>query len=523
MHESVIAFGQANLRSEMVKGKRVLEVGSLNVNGSLRAHVEGMEPASYIGIDLREGPGVDHVVDFCALTEELVLHKFGHTFDLIISTEMLEHAENWRAAIYNMKALLKPGGVILLTTRSVGFPRHGYPSDYWRFSPEDMSKIFADYNGITCPDPQVPGVFIQAVKSTGDVPAVDLSKIEVHSMNPPARPQPPIPLGKTRMTSTRASIPERYVPRLGPNKIYYFICSDCGERKPHSEECGDRGYPGVCQHCYQTLERYRPVDTPRLAGMLRVRNESRWIERVIKSIAPLCNGGIFILDDKSTDNTPELARQCGATVILSNAPGIDETRDKNALLKSIMELSNPDWVLHIDGDEEMEPAGVEVIRQAIRDHKAQTFSLPILYLWDRENQIRVDGIYGRFARESLFATANTNGIFRPTAHGMGTTANLHCSNVPADLAKGAVALPGARLIHYGYIDRAMRLKKWDFYNTVDPDNLLEDRYRHAVTGDIPEVPANVRTKYAGPLKLQPYFKWVGNISSMEDFKAVMNG
>jgi hypothetical protein len=62
----------------------------------------------------------------------------------------------------------------------------------------------------------------------------------------------------------------------------------------------------------------------------------------------------------------------------------------------------------------------------------------------------------------------------------------------------------ARLIHYGYIDRAMRLAKYDFYNTLDPDNALEDRYRHIVAGDIPEVPAHITTKWAGPLKLEEF-------------------
>jgi len=68
----------------------------------------------------------------------------------------------------------------------------------------------------------------------------------------------------------------------------------------------------------------------------------------------------------------------------------------------------------------------------------------------------------------------------------------------------AAWLTTARLLHYGYIDRDMRLAKWDFYNTVDPDNVLEDRYRHIVAGDIPEVPAWVRTKWAGPLTLEEF-------------------
>jgi hypothetical protein len=41
-----------------------------------------------------------------------------------------------------MKQVLKPGGIILITTRSQGFPFHEYPVDAWRFSVEDMHKSF---------------------------------------------------------------------------------------------------------------------------------------------------------------------------------------------------------------------------------------------------------------------------------------------------------------------------------------------------------------------------------------------
>lgn len=246
----------------------------------------------------------------------------------------------------------------------------------------------------------------------------------------------------------------------------------------------------------------------KIAAMLRVKNEARWIERVLRSIAPLCQS-IHVLDDHSTDDTFKLVDNFDydngyAHIHPSHFNGINETRDKNWLLERIMEADHPDWVLHIDGDEELEPAGIDAIRAAIESNLYPCYSLQVLYLWNNEHTIRVDGIYHNFFRQSLFSTKDTRGIFNPTDHGKGTAANLHCTNVPADMVNKAVWLTGARLLHYGYIDRDMRMAKWDFYNTVDPDNMLEDRYRHIVAGDIPEVPAWARTKWAGPLTLEEF-------------------
>ncbi len=47
-----IMFGAQNLCKEEVAGKRVLEIGSYNVNGSLRQIVKSWGPAEYIGVDI---------------------------------------------------------------------------------------------------------------------------------------------------------------------------------------------------------------------------------------------------------------------------------------------------------------------------------------------------------------------------------------------------------------------------------------------------------------------------------------
>jgi len=126
---------------EIFRGKRVLEVGSRYVNGSVKPIVELVKPSEYVGIDMLPGRNVDLVLP----VEKLLSHFPPARFDIVISTETLEHIADWRSAIVSMKAVLSPLGEIFLTVPSRGFPYHEYPCDYWRFEVDDLRAIFRDF------------------------------------------------------------------------------------------------------------------------------------------------------------------------------------------------------------------------------------------------------------------------------------------------------------------------------------------------------------------------------------------
>lgn len=156
-----IEFVQDTITATEVYQKSVLEVGSQDVNGSVRPSVEKLFPSEYIGVDIEPGSRVDLVCDAVDL-----VRMFGaERFDVALSTEMVEHVPDWRSVMSNFKRVLKPGGVLLITTRSVGFPYHGYPHDYWRYGVGDMQAIFADMDILALmPDPYEAGVFLKAKK-----------------------------------------------------------------------------------------------------------------------------------------------------------------------------------------------------------------------------------------------------------------------------------------------------------------------------------------------------------------------
>lgn len=173
-----IKFGQKHLIENRIKNKRIIELGSRYVGGSVKEYAIEHNPSEYIGCDIVKGKNVDVICNV-----ESILNKFGiESFDMVITTEMLEHVKNWKLAINNMKSILKLNGYLLLTTRSKGFKKHGYPNDYWRFEVDDMKYIFSDFEIIDIDiDNKAPGVFIM-VKKPLNYKMLDLTDKEVYKI-----------------------------------------------------------------------------------------------------------------------------------------------------------------------------------------------------------------------------------------------------------------------------------------------------------------------------------------------------
>lgn len=236
------------------------------------------------------------------------------------------------------------------------------------------------------------------------------------------------------------------------------------------------------------------------AAMLRVKNEERWLKEVLTSTLGLCEH-IFLLDDNSTDKTCEIASEFGYRITILKSPfhGLDESRDKNYLLDEIIMRAEPEWILAIDGDEVLERTGADKIRGILsKENDVCALSFKIIYVWNNLNTIRTDGIYDRFYRPSVFQLKGQpirRIRFRTTTAGKG--GNLHCSNYPMNLVGRELRVP-VRLKHYGYLEPEVRLRKYVYYNEVDPNNVAEDCYKHII-----EIPGSVHAP--GPTRLE---EWV---------------
>lgn len=129
MHLSALSSALAFFEEYVDKiDSRVLEVGSMSVNDSLREYV----PRSFdwVGVDLEEGPGVDVV-----LSDPYELPFPSKSFDVSIATSVFEHNEMFWLTFLELVRVVSDDGLIYLCSPSNGHI-HRYPVDCYRFYPD---------------------------------------------------------------------------------------------------------------------------------------------------------------------------------------------------------------------------------------------------------------------------------------------------------------------------------------------------------------------------------------------------
>lgn len=130
VHGSAMEYGRRffDLYARGAEGLTIMEIGALDINGSLRSVAP---PGSiYLGLDTVGGKGVDIVID-----DPYVLPLKSDTVDICISSSCFEHSEFFWLCFNEVLRILKPEGIFYLNAPSNGaFHRH--PVDCWRFYPD---------------------------------------------------------------------------------------------------------------------------------------------------------------------------------------------------------------------------------------------------------------------------------------------------------------------------------------------------------------------------------------------------
>src|SRR5436190_5725936 len=102
-------------------GASVLEIGSMEWNGSVRSFFAGV--GKYIGVDHASGPGVDVV----RRAEETVFCPGA--FDTLVCLSLFEHDPSWKASFEHNLQWLREGGLAFVCWGAEGNLRH--PPEPW--------------------------------------------------------------------------------------------------------------------------------------------------------------------------------------------------------------------------------------------------------------------------------------------------------------------------------------------------------------------------------------------------------
>jgi SAM-dependent methyltransferase len=131
----MLAFREKYLESKKNEQLLIIDLGSLDVNGSYREYFE-VPPWTYRGIDMAAGKNVDIVLQDPYNWREIQ----SGSADVVVSGQAFEHIEFFWLTMLEIDRVLKPGGLCCLIAPSGG-PEHRYPVDCWRFYPGGLSAL----------------------------------------------------------------------------------------------------------------------------------------------------------------------------------------------------------------------------------------------------------------------------------------------------------------------------------------------------------------------------------------------
>ncbi len=118
----------------------VYEFGSLQVPGQVGfADLRPLFPGTpYVGSDMREGPGVDTILD---------LHDIALPADsvgTVLVMDTLEHVAFPHRAVAEVHRIIRPDGIAIISS-VMQMRIHDYPHDYWRFTPEGFKVLLEPF------------------------------------------------------------------------------------------------------------------------------------------------------------------------------------------------------------------------------------------------------------------------------------------------------------------------------------------------------------------------------------------
>jgi glycosyltransferase involved in cell wall biosynthesis len=196
---------------------------------------------------------------------------------------------------------------------------------------------------------------------------------------------------------------------------------------------------------------------PKLTAVVITLNEATHIEACLASVSWADER--LVVDSGSSDDTVELARRAGATVVTRDWPGY--AAQKNAAAA----MARHDWILSIDADERVTPALAAAIQRVIAvEPDAAGFRIPRV-TWHLDRWVRTTDWYPDY---QLRLYDRRRARWSPS--------RVH-ESVTAD---GAITVLTEELQHFAYRDLSHHHQTMDRYTTLAAAEMFERGRRAGV-------------------------------------------
>ena len=136
------SVNRLTLERELRRQFQRLHPGVVLDVGSKEAPYRQLVPATrYIRLDIHPAKQPDICCDLHELEWE------ANYFDTVLAIEILEHLYDPQRAIDRIHAVLKPGGVCVLSTRFI-YRYHPDPQDHYRFTWDSLRYLFRNFTHV---------------------------------------------------------------------------------------------------------------------------------------------------------------------------------------------------------------------------------------------------------------------------------------------------------------------------------------------------------------------------------------
>jgi len=207
-----------------------------------------------------------------------------------------------------------------------------------------------------------------------------------------------------------------------------------------------------------------------------VRNEAgRYLEAVLRQAAQYASSAV-ILDDASTDDTPEICKKMlhriPLTLVSNREPSFNNEIVLRKQLWNMTVETNPDWILILDADEVFEDGAVRVLPSLAANPEAEAFAFRLYDMWD-QNRYREDQYWNAHHHHRVFMARHIPGLvcrWRETPQ--------HCGRFPVNITELIVVQSPLRIKHLGWMKASDRLAKYCRYRELDPGSRygIEEQY-----------------------------------------------